>query len=187
MRTFLSRLHFFLYRTPNLMIKAPSPLFLCGYLVRVSEASPRQRTCVPAQHAVTQRLQVTASRRSWSQNTHAHRHTHLFFRLILIHQHYKAFFRCAFHLVFFHSQVKEPFTLKDITISSTRKKNLIRLHVKLVCVCADRWTVGGVQVSLMDSGRVLFKVACGVKWFTWTRNQWTREVTHLLPYVCPGW
>lgn len=69
---------FFLYRTPNLMIKAPSPLFLCGYLVRVSEASPRQRTCVPAQHAVTQRLQVTASRRSWSQNTHAQTHTSVF-------------------------------------------------------------------------------------------------------------
>lgn len=41
-----------------------SPVFLSGHLVRVSEVGPRQRPCVPAQHAVTQRLQVTASRRS---------------------------------------------------------------------------------------------------------------------------
>lgn len=42
-----------------------SPLFLGGYLVRRSELSPRQWSSVPVQHAVTQRLQVTAARRSW--------------------------------------------------------------------------------------------------------------------------
>lgn len=41
-----------------------SPLFLIGYLVRVGEEGPGQRPCVPVQHAVAQRLQVTASRRS---------------------------------------------------------------------------------------------------------------------------
>lgn len=54
---------------------SPSPLFLCCYLIRLSEAGPRQLPRVPAQHAVTQRLQVAASRGSCSRT---HTQTHKF-------------------------------------------------------------------------------------------------------------
>lgn len=48
------------------MSEAFSPLFLCSYLVWLSEARPRQCSSVPVQHAVSQRLQVTASGWSWN-------------------------------------------------------------------------------------------------------------------------
>lgn len=43
-----------------------SPLFLCRHLVWLSESSPGQLACVPAQHAVTQSLQVAASGGSYT-------------------------------------------------------------------------------------------------------------------------
>lgn len=48
------------------MSEAPSPPFLCCYLVWLSEARPRQCSSVPVQHAVSQRLQVTAPGWSWN-------------------------------------------------------------------------------------------------------------------------
>lgn len=55
---------------------------------------------------------------------------------------------CVFNFFCFHSQAKEPFTLKGITISSRRKTN------ESVFSCEDcvsvQTDVGGVQVSVQE-------------------------------------
>lgn len=67
----------------------------------------------------------------------------------------------------------------------------------------DTWTVGGLQLcphgrKKNSSGSVRFTITYMVKlclfawhWWEgfsfWMRSQWTTAVTHLLPYVCPGW
>lgn len=142
-----------------LMINSLSPLFVCGDLVRVSEGGPRQRPRVPTQHAVTQRLQVTASRWSWVDT---HTYDNICFPIFtLTKHHHKTNLRCTYKPVLygFHDEtsqmLKEPF----IQSASQEKKNLLSgasACAWRLCKTDGLWE----EVNLAAAYRVKWHVIC---------------------------